>query len=138
MNRQSRALLSVLLMGVIGLTAWRSCKSTPTPEPDSSTAIVISDTPTRGGQLLSSLRSEPRSFNRFVARDVPTELYSILTASRQWATRPAEERFTSLHELAAKLHTQRAITHGAQAAYTPDPSAGPPVGFPPCHVPSVT
>ena len=82
MNRQSRALLSVLLMGVIGLTAWRSCKSTPTPEPDSSTAIVISDTPTRGGQLLSSLRSEPRSFNRFVARDVPTELYSILTASR--------------------------------------------------------
>ena len=82
MNRQSRALLSVLLMGVIGLTAWRSCKSTPTPESDTSTAIVVSDTPTRGGQLLSSLRSEPRTFNRFVARDVPTELYSILTSSR--------------------------------------------------------
>lgn len=83
MNRQSRALLSVLLMGVIALTAWRSCSTANTPKPDdASTEIVFSDAPTRGGQLLSSLRSEPRTFNRFVDRGVPTELYSILTSSR--------------------------------------------------------
>ena len=38
--------------------------------------------PTRGGTLVSSLRSEPRTFNRIVDRDVPVDLYSILTGSK--------------------------------------------------------
>jgi len=74
-------LLSVLLIGVIALIAWRYWNGSR-PDTDDATEIVFSDAPTRGGQLLSSLRSEPRTFNRFVARDVPVELYSILTSSR--------------------------------------------------------
>jgi len=80
-NRQSRALLSALLIGAIVLIAWRY-RSGPRQTANEGTEIVFSDAPTRGGQLLSSLRSEPRTFNRFVARDVPVELYSILTGSR--------------------------------------------------------
>ena len=42
--------------------------------------IVFSDAATRGGTLVSSLRSEPKSFNRIVDRQVPTDLYSIAPA----------------------------------------------------------
>jgi len=39
---------------------------------------------------------------------------TILTqASRQWSSRPAEERFTSLTELQANLHAKRAISRAA-------------------------
>lgn len=36
----------------------------------------------RGGQLIGSIRSEPRSFNRFVARDQSSDLVSLLTQAR--------------------------------------------------------
>jgi peptide/nickel transport system substrate-binding protein len=35
--------------------------------------------PSRGGQIVASIRAEPRSFNRLVARDSATELISLLT-----------------------------------------------------------
>jgi peptide/nickel transport system substrate-binding protein len=38
--------------------------------------------PARGGELVASLRSEPRSFNRLVARDSVTDLLSYLTQGR--------------------------------------------------------
>ena len=38
---------------------------------------------------------------------------TLLQASKQWATRPAEERFTSLPGMLAMLETQRAITRAA-------------------------
>jgi peptide/nickel transport system substrate-binding protein len=46
-----------------------------------------SDAPTppaarRGGQIVASLRSEPRSFNRLVARDYATEVVTFLTQGR--------------------------------------------------------
>lgn len=83
MNRQPRALLTVLLIGVAAFVAWRVW-SGPGAQPSSGneTAIVISETPTRGGQLSSSLRSEPRSFNRIVDRQVPTDLHGLLTSNK--------------------------------------------------------
>ncbi len=38
--------------------------------------------PVRGGQLVASIRSEPRTFNRFVASDAVTELLNQLTQGR--------------------------------------------------------
>ena len=81
MNRQPRALLSVLLFGVIAFVGWRWWSSSQ-PESEGGAEITISDTNTRGGNLTVSLRSEPRTFNRFVARDFPTEFVSVLTGSK--------------------------------------------------------
>jgi len=36
----------------------------------------------RGGQVIASLRSEPRSFNRLVSRDYATEILTLLTQGR--------------------------------------------------------
>ena len=82
MNRQPRALLSVLLIGVVALVGWRWWNGTRPVEDDGGVAIVFSDKPTRGGTVTSSLRSEPRSFNRINAQNIPADLYSILTGSR--------------------------------------------------------
>lgn len=38
--------------------------------------------PERGGTLTVTLRSEPRSFNRFVVRDFPTDLASLFTHAK--------------------------------------------------------
>jgi len=80
-NRQPRALLSVLLLGVIAFTGWRWW-SGQQPPADTGTDIVFSAAPTRGGVLTSSLRSEPRTFNRWVDRNFPPELVSQLTQSK--------------------------------------------------------
>ncbi len=110
MNRQSRALLSVLLFGVIAFVAWRSWSNTPERN-DSAGEIVISEVATRGGKLVSSLRSEPRTFNRLVDQSFPVDLFSILTSSKlirvnratralepglveKWATSPDNLTFT--------------------------------------------
>ena len=100
-NRQSRALLSVLLVGVVGLVAWRACPGTP--DGGNGGEIVVSEVPTRGGTLRASLRSEPRTFNRVLDQNFPVDLFSILTSSKlirvNRATRALEpalvERWTS-------------------------------------------
>jgi peptide/nickel transport system substrate-binding protein len=74
-------LLSVLLIGVAVALGWQylsPAKDTDQPE----TRIVINEAPTSGGSVTCSLRSEPRSFNRLVARDVPTDIYTVLTNSK--------------------------------------------------------
>ena len=81
MNRQPRALLSVLLIGVIAFLGYRWW-SGERADDQAGVEIVFSDATTRGGTLTSSLRSEPKSFNRIVDRQVPTDLYSILTSSK--------------------------------------------------------
>jgi peptide/nickel transport system substrate-binding protein len=73
-------LLSVLLVGVVGLVAWRACPTTPTRE--NGGEIVLSEGPTRGGTLRASLRSEPRTFNRILDQNFPVDLFSILTSSK--------------------------------------------------------
>jgi peptide/nickel transport system substrate-binding protein len=80
-NRQARALLSVLLIGLVAFVGWRWWTSTQAGE-DGGTEITVSDVSTRGGRLAVSLRSEPRTFNRIVDRSVPTDLYATLTGSK--------------------------------------------------------
>jgi peptide/nickel transport system substrate-binding protein len=79
-NRQSRALLSVLLVGVVAFVSWRSCSTAPGGGDPSE--IVISEATTRGGVIRSSLRSEPRTFNRLLDANFPVDLYSVLTGSK--------------------------------------------------------
>ncbi len=81
MNRQPRALLSVLLIGVIAFVGWRWWNGSR-PDAEDGVEIVVSEAATRGGQLVASLRSEPRSFNRLVNREVPVDLYAALTGNR--------------------------------------------------------
>lgn len=110
MNRQSRALLSVLLFGVIAVVIWRSRSCSP-ERADSAGEIVISENATRGGTLVASLRSEPRTFNRVLDQNFPVDLFNILTSSKlirvnratralepalveKWATSPDNLTFT--------------------------------------------
>ena len=51
-------------------------------EPSDSPALEIETAPSRGGQIAASIRAEPRSFNRLVARDQATELLTQLTQGR--------------------------------------------------------
>ena len=81
MNRQPRALLSVLLIGVIAFVGWRWWSGTQ-PDQDGGVELVFSEQATRGGSITSSLRSEPKSFNRLVDRSVPTDIYTHLTNSK--------------------------------------------------------
>ena len=81
MNRQSRALLSVLLFGVIAVVIWRSGSCAP-DRSDSAGEIVISENATRGGTLVASLRSEPRTFNRVLDQNFPVDLFNLLTSSK--------------------------------------------------------
>jgi peptide/nickel transport system substrate-binding protein len=80
-NRQPRALLSVLLIGVVVFLGWRWWGSTHSDQ-DGGAEIVFKEVATRGGTLVSSLRSEPRTFNRIASTGVPVDLYSILTGSK--------------------------------------------------------
>ena len=80
MNRQSRALLSVVLVGgVIAITSWRSCAR---DQDENAGEIVVSEVATRGGTLTASLRSEPRTFNRLIDQNFPVDLYSVLTGAK--------------------------------------------------------
>jgi peptide/nickel transport system substrate-binding protein len=45
----------------------------------SNPAVIPDPSPARGGQVVASIRAEPRSFNRLTARDLPTEVISLLT-----------------------------------------------------------
>jgi peptide/nickel transport system substrate-binding protein len=74
-------LLSVLLIGLVAFVGWRWWTSA-NPDGEGGTEIAISEAPTSGGQLVSSLRSEPRSFNRIVDRSVPADLYATLTGAK--------------------------------------------------------
>jgi peptide/nickel transport system substrate-binding protein len=74
-------LLSVLLIGVVAFVGWRWWTTTQQDQ-GGGAEIVFDEVSTRGGTLVSSLRSEPRTFNRIASTGVPVELYSILTGSK--------------------------------------------------------
>ncbi len=65
-------------MVFLGWSWWSSQQ----PPDDSGTEIVFSDVSTRGGVLTSALRSEPRTFNRWVDRNAPADVVSYLTQHR--------------------------------------------------------
>jgi peptide/nickel transport system substrate-binding protein len=80
-NRQSRALLTILIVAAVFLPYWwlnrdrtppSSAPSTPAAEP----------TPTRGGAVVASTRTDPRTFNRIVSNHIATEMMSMLTQGK--------------------------------------------------------
>ena len=77
MSRTSPRLAGVLVSAAILVVAgllWRGCLS-GAPAPGSETSAP----PRRGGQLVVSARGVPRSFNRLVAGDQPSDMFATLT-----------------------------------------------------------
>ena len=70
--RFSGVLITLSVLAVVGLL-MRGC-----PSPDSS-ASTATTAPRRGGQLVASIRGVPRSFNRLLAVDQPTDMFAMLT-----------------------------------------------------------
>lgn len=127
MNRQSRALLSVLLVGVVIVAAYQSCGTERGA--DNGGEIIVSDVPTRGGTLTASLRSEPRTFNRLLDANFPTDLFNILTngklirvnrASRTVEPGLAESWTTSPDNLTYTLTLRQHVKWSDGAPFTPD------------------
>jgi peptide/nickel transport system substrate-binding protein len=119
-------LLSVLLVGVIGLVGYRACRTEPG---GSSGEIVVSEVPTRGGTLIASLRSEPRTFNRLIDANFPVDLFNILTNGKlirvNRATRAiepglAESWTTSPDNLVYTLTLRDGVTWSDGAPFTAD------------------
>lgn len=75
LTRQPRYVALFIALATIGALA--ACRSTKTSEPAASSAAVP-----RGGELIVSVRTEPRSFNRHAARDTVTNLVSNLTHAK--------------------------------------------------------
>jgi peptide/nickel transport system substrate-binding protein len=75
-----RRLTVSVAVAAIALAAAAGCRSKGAS--DSATATVANRDVRRGGELLVSVRSEPRSFNRHAQRDTTTNLVSNLTQAR--------------------------------------------------------
>ena len=73
---QSRnAAVFIAIVATAAATAL-ACRPSPGPTPADAKAL------SRGGAIVVSIRTEPRSFNRLVARDTSTELVSTLTQAK--------------------------------------------------------
>jgi len=78
--------MNVRLFGVLitagilaaGFVFWRS---TTTPD-DAAPAITVSDVPSRGGQIVTSGRAGPRTFNRLIGQEQFSQVLSMLTQGR--------------------------------------------------------
>ena len=83
MNRQSRALLTILIVGALFATYWLMTRRTGiTLDAPGRTATDPVERPVRGGTLITTTRTEPRSFNRIAVNQFATELYALLTQGR--------------------------------------------------------
>jgi peptide/nickel transport system substrate-binding protein len=72
-------------MGVLfvaGVVWWRGCSPESTSPLRSGVTESTSETHERGGQVVASLRAEPRSFNRLVTSDQTIETLAVLTQGR--------------------------------------------------------
>ncbi len=79
-TRQTRRLAASVAFVVAGVLAGAGCRSNTPPK--SATAAASKSGVPRGGDLIASVRSEPRSFNRHAASDSTTELISNLTQGK--------------------------------------------------------
>ena len=113
-------------MAVILLVGWWAWSSSQRKD-EGGTTVVISQGATRGGTLTSSLRSEPRTFNRLVDRNFPVDLYSHLTGSKlvrvNRATQEvepaiAESWTTSLDNLTYTLKLRDGVTWSDGTPFT--------------------
>ena len=120
--RASRLLGAVITVALLiaGFAAWRSNEPGATGE---------SGPQERGGQVVGSIRSEPRSFNRLVSRDQNTELINLLTQGRlvriNRATFELEPWLAERWEIGADgrtftLHLRQGVTWSDGAPFTAD------------------
>ena len=79
MNRQPRLLLTILLAAAVAIPYWMYSRSSSAPAVATAPAAPR---PARGGALVASTRSDPRSFNRIVQSQIGTELFAQLTQGR--------------------------------------------------------
>ena len=85
MNRHSRTLLVILVVAAVIIPYWYMSRRPTLPvetnvgsaKDPASTALVE-----RGGEIVASTRSDPRSFNRLIHPDVTTDMISMLTLGK--------------------------------------------------------
>lgn len=77
MNRQSRTLLVILVVAAVILPYWYLSNRTEPAVPSPADSA-----PERGGQIVATTRSDPRSFNRLIQADVTTDIISMLTLGK--------------------------------------------------------
>jgi peptide/nickel transport system substrate-binding protein len=70
--RFTGVLVTISVLAVVGLL-MRGC-----PSPDSAPNTATGK-PNRGGQLVASARGVPRTFNRLMAADQPSDMFAMLT-----------------------------------------------------------
>jgi peptide/nickel transport system substrate-binding protein len=71
-NRQSRTLLVILVVAAVILPYWYMSRRSATTLTKEGTDVA------RGGQIVATTRSDPRSFNRLTQTDVTTDIISML------------------------------------------------------------
>ncbi len=105
-------------LATIAILVWRRPPSTNSQSAKELTA--------RGGHLLATVRSEPRSFNRLVVRDRTSHLLSVLTQARLVRLNPITsdpepwlaERWESTDGRRFLLHLRRGIAFSDGAPFT--------------------
>src|SRR5215467_2300639 len=82
LNRQPRPFALIIAITVaVSLTA--ACRrESSSPASTASTTTSSSSRVERGGEITASIRADPRSFNRFSARDTGTALFALLTQGK--------------------------------------------------------
>jgi peptide/nickel transport system substrate-binding protein len=80
-NRHSRALLTILIVAAVLIPYWLLSRDTAPPT-TSPFARDAEPTPARGGSVVASTRTDPRSFNRLVHPQIATEIVSLLTQGK--------------------------------------------------------
>ena len=80
MNRHSRTLLTILIVAAVLVPYWLLTRDRTTPA--SVLAPAERPVPRRGGTVVASSRTDPRSFNRIVHPVIATEIVSMLTQSK--------------------------------------------------------
>ena len=71
MNRHSRLLLSILIVAavVVPYWYWSDAPGSPSADPNPIAAPAV-----RGGSIVTSMRTDPRSFNRLVQQATSTDI----------------------------------------------------------------
>lgn len=83
MNRQSRALLAILVVAAVLVPYWWLSNRSASPSETLLDRPESTDpAPSRGGSVVASARSEPRSFNRIVHAETSTDLFALLTLGK--------------------------------------------------------
>lgn len=81
MNRHSRALLTIFIVAAILVPYWLLNRDRNGPPP-SALVPPSAPAPERGGSIVGTTRTDPRSFNRLVHNVIATEIVSMLTQSK--------------------------------------------------------